>query len=249
MNHIFKSTIAAACALFCAFSPAKEARGQTTLPEGKGKAEFVDNCTACHSARLVTRVKKTPDEWKDNVIKMAGRGTSGTKEDLDNATQYLITFFSTETPTATTATPPPDVKRARRVIADNSCLACHRIENKGMYTGPTLNGLGAHHTTDEIRSAIVSPHPNLTPANSQARLTTAAGTTIVGRVLSQDDHDLRIIDASGEITTYSKPQLRQITPVTSNPMPPSGSRITGEDLDNLVRYLGSLPSLDETPKK
>jgi mono/diheme cytochrome c family protein len=207
MDHKFKVVVGAICALLCALCLSKEAIGQT-LPDGKGKEEFVHNCTACHTAKLVTRIKKTPDEWKINVREMAARGTDGSKEDLDNVVLYLVTNFATDKsgPDAATqsTTPSPtsvgsavlnssEIERAKHLITENGCLACHRIEKQGTYSGPTLNGMGARRSANEIRAAIVSPRHTLNPGYE--------------------------------------------------------GKITGEDLDLLVRYLGSLPSVDESFQK
>jgi putative heme-binding domain-containing protein len=263
MNQKFKVVFGAMCAVLCGLCISNEALGQA-LPDGKGKAEFVHNCTACHRADMVTRVKKTPDEWRKSVDDMAARGTDGSKEDLDKVVLYLDKYYATDkpapaaatqstTPSSTSASPAvlssSELEHVKRIIAENGCLTCHRIEQQGAYTGPTLNGMGARRTTNEIRTAIVSPHPTLDPTNNLIRLTTADGKTLVGRILSQDDHQVRVIDASGEVTTYSKPGLHQFTIINTNPMPSYERKITGEDLDGLVRYLGSLPSVDESVQK
>ena len=261
MDHKFKVVSGAMGTLLCALCISSAAFGQS-LPDGKGKVEFDHNCTACHSAKLVTRNKKTPDEWKKNVFEMAARGTDGSKEDLDNVVLYLVTNFATDKsdPAATQSTKPStsaepaalnssEIERAKRVVTENGCLECHRVEKQGTYSGPTLNGMGGRRTTDDIRTAIVSPHPKLDPSNYLVRLTTADGKTIVGRILGQDDRDVRVIDVSGEVATYSKPGLRQFTIIDTNPMLSYEGKIMGEDLDSLVRYLASLPSLDENVQK
>jgi hypothetical protein len=109
--------------------------------------------------------------------------------------------------------------------------------------------MGARRTAGELRAAIVNPHPTVDPANNVIRLTMANGKTIVGRILSQNDHQVRVIDASGTVATYSKSGFRQFTIINTNPMPSYERKITGEDLDDLVRYLGSLPSVDESVHK
>jgi putative heme-binding domain-containing protein len=253
----------AICALFCWLCLSNAAFGQT-LPDGKGKAEFIHNCLDCHSAGMVLRAKKTPDEWRKNVDDMAARGSDGSKEDIDKVVLYLDTYFATDksgaaaatqsTPTSSASGGPAalnssEIEGAKRVITENGCLVCHRIEKQGAYTGPTLNGIGGRRTTDEIRTAMVHPHPTLEASNKLVQLTTADGKTLVGRILSQDDHDVRIIDASGEVATYSKPGLRQFTIVNTDRMPSYEGKITGEHLDDLVRYLGSLPSADESIQK
>ena len=206
MNQKSKTIFGAMCTLVCGFFLSKGALGQT-LPDGKGKAEFVHNCTACHTAKLVTRIKKTPDDWRKSVDEMAARGTDGSKEDLDNVVLYLVTNFATNNsgPTAAIPSTTPstsagplvlnssETERVKPLIDENGCLACHRIENQGAHTGPTLNGLGARRSANEIRTAIVSPPHTLSSGNT--------------------------------------------------------GKIRGEDLELLVRYLSSLPSLDENVQK
>jgi mono/diheme cytochrome c family protein len=80
----------------------------------------------------------------------------------------------------------------KSILANNSCLSCHRIGAEGGEIGPSLNGVGTRRTPEEIQAAIVTP-----PA------TTRAG--------------------------------------TPNPMPSYGTKITGDDLKNLVHYLSTLP--------
>jgi putative heme-binding domain-containing protein len=262
MDQKFKVTFGAIFAFLCGLCLSMEALAQA-LPDGKGKAEFVHNCTACHRADMVTRVKKTPDEWEKSVFEMASRGTDGTKEDLDNVVLYLDTFYALDKPAPAAVTPstapastsgnsslsppPPSSQsgRMKQVIAENDCLTCHRIEQQGAYTGPTLNGMGARRTGGEIRRAIVTPSPTVGASNSLIRLTTADGKTLTGRILSQDDHQVQVIDASGKVATYLKPGLQAFTIINANPMPSYERRIMGEDLDGLVRYLSSLPAVDD----
>jgi|GEM_PF-1232900 mono/diheme cytochrome c family protein len=204
MNHKLKPVFWTACAFLCGMPLLSQA--PQTLPDGKGKAEFVHNCTACHRADMVTAVKKTPDDWQKSVFEMASRGTDGTKEDLDSVVLYLDKFYSLDKPVPADAKPaaPPaasetptapnhsEIERAKRMIAENNCLGCHRIEQQGASTAPSLNGVGARHTVDELRAAIANHHPS---------------------------------SGSGSI----------------HPEPPYEGKIAADDLNDLVRYLSSLP--------
>jgi len=60
---------------------------------------------------------------------------------------------------------------------------------------------------------------------------------------------VRVMDKSGEVATYVKSELSEFTIINTNPMPSYASKIMGEDLDGLVRYLVSLPSVDENMHK
>jgi mono/diheme cytochrome c family protein len=207
MNRNLKLLLVLGAATAFSLGTSHQVFGQA-LPDGKGKAEFVHNCTACHRADMVTAVKKTPEDWRKSVDDMAARGTDGTKEDLDNVVLYLDTYFALKkpdqtdakqstAPSATSSGPttqnPSDAERVKRVIAENNCLTCHRIEQQGGSTGPSLTGVGKRHTADEIRAAIV--HHHATPNSGN---------------------------------TNSGPSYEK--------------KITGDDLDSLVRYLAS-PSL------
>jgi putative heme-binding domain-containing protein len=263
MDQKSKLVFRAMCALFCGLCISSEAFSRA-LPDGKGKTEFIHNCTACHRADMVTRVPKTPDEWRKSVDEMAARGTDGSKEDLDSVVLYLVTNYGTGKSGSAAATQSPapastlngsaaqnssQTERVKREITENGCLTCHRIEKQGAYTGPTLNGLGARRSANEIRTAIVSPRHTINPGSSLVQLTTSDGKKLTGRILSQDDHSIRVIDASGEVATYSRSGLRQFTIVDTNSIPSFEGKITGEDLDGLVRYLDSLPSVDESVQK
>ena len=48
MDYKLKVALGQACALRCGPGISDHAFGQA-LPDGKGKAEFVHNCTACHA--------------------------------------------------------------------------------------------------------------------------------------------------------------------------------------------------------
>src|ERR1700761_2158928 len=101
-------------ALLCVLCLPGAASAQT-LPDGPGKPEFIHNCLDCHSAGMVLRAKKTPEDWRKNVDDMAARGSDGSKEDIDKVVVYLDTYFAinnsgsaakpSTTPASTTAAP------------------------------------------------------------------------------------------------------------------------------------------------
>lgn len=179
MDHKLK-VVLGACTFLCGLCLSHQAFGQT-LPDGKGKAEFVHNCTACHHASMVVAARKTPEDWRKSVDEMASRGTDGTKEDLDNVVLYLDKYFALDTPAPADAKPsamppstsdghtmlsPSDIEHVKRIIAENGCLTCHRIEQQGAYTAPSLNGVATRHTADEIRAAIISHHSTTSLGNT-----------------------------------------------------------------------------------
>src|ERR1700733_15270430 len=103
--------------LLCGLCLSSAAYAQN-LPDGTGKAEFEHNCLDCHSAGMVLRARKTPDEWRKNVDDMAARGSDGSKEDIDNVVVYLDKYFSADksSPPVTAQATTPSSARGGSVI-------------------------------------------------------------------------------------------------------------------------------------
>jgi competence ComEA-like helix-hairpin-helix protein len=65
----------------------------TTLPAGKGRAEFVRVCGQCHGVEVVIKVTNSADGWAAVVDDMVSRGAQGTQDDFDRVTKYLAVNF------------------------------------------------------------------------------------------------------------------------------------------------------------
>lgn len=82
---------------------------------------------------------------------------------------------------------------AKSIIADNSCLSCHRIGSGGGEIGPSLNGVGTRRTEDQIRATIVHP-PATTSAGAPNPMPSYA-TKITGDDLTSLVHYLSTLPA------------------------------------------------------
>jgi len=203
---------------------------------------------------MVVRLKNTSDGWRGIVDDMVSRGAQGSQVELDNVVLYLSTSFGPDNrvaaPSAQESAPassvpaialsPSVIGNAKRVMAQNGCAGCHRVNSEGSYLGPALDDVGTRRKPDEIRAAIMSPQPKVRPENRQVRLVQHGGKTIAGKILNQDGYSVQMVDAAGKLATYLKSDLREFTIADTNPMPSFGGKITGSELDDLVRYLSSL---------
>ena len=59
-----------AVALFIVVSTAHSTFAQDTLPEGPGKAQVLQLCSACHEAAKATSVKLTREGWVETLDRM-----------------------------------------------------------------------------------------------------------------------------------------------------------------------------------
>lgn len=88
MNQKWKVTLSVVCVLCLSGA----VHGQK-LPDGKGKAELVHDCTDCHGTDMIIQKRRTPEDWKKVVDDMAARGSNATPKDIDNIIRYLSTDF------------------------------------------------------------------------------------------------------------------------------------------------------------
>ena len=229
-----------------------------SLPEGKGKAEFQRICSGCHTVSVATGQRLTHDEWAGVVSDMSSRGAQGTSEEFDNIVNYLSANFGPDNPQASNsapsqaAAPAPvtaitqvpltaeEASKAMGLIQANGCLSCHRVGEEGSYLGPDLNGVGAGHSPEQIRAALVSPNKEVLAENRTVQLVTGDGKTVTGRLLNQDGTSVQIIDSSSQLRSFEKSTLRQFTIVTTNPMSSYADKLSAQDLTDLVHYLSSL---------
>jgi putative heme-binding domain-containing protein len=254
MNERLRRGCITGCAVLVCLVASTALFGQA-LPDGKGKAEFERICTACHTASMSTHTGKTADEWRGVVNDMVSRGAQGSPSDMDNVVSYLSTYFApgkvaAPTPVPATISSAPatpavvlssaEIEGAKRVMAQNGCIACHRVGEEGSFVGPTLNGVGSRRKPDEIRASILQPGAKVQPNNRQVRIVMADGKTVSGRILNQDGYSVQLVDASGHLVSYSKEGVKEFAIVDANAMPAFEGRIAGQDLDVLVRYLRSL---------
>ena len=93
---------------------AGQAPAAASLPEGKGKALALTNCTTCHAANIWTTQHHTRDQWNTIIDQMISKGLSASDEDLDTIGEYLATNFGPvqkdpppPAPAPAPATPPP----------------------------------------------------------------------------------------------------------------------------------------------
>lgn len=203
MNQKFKLVLGTMCALFCWTCLSNAASGQD-LPDGKGKAEFVHNCTVCHGADMVTNVRKTPADWRKTVDDMAARGADGTKEDIDNVYIYVSTNFPLDKSAPTTAAPvaPSSTSSASstqngvyteeqaqqgKAIYTKQCAMCHGDALQGMGPNAPLAGDAFlkkwnGQTMADLFSKTITTMPAIQPGS----LTPAQTAQVLSYILAQN---------------------------------------------------------------
>ncbi len=80
-------------------------QNRTQLPAGDGKAIVERACVGCHTLKVVTSKRATPEQWSNLVDQMVSRGADVDDDEVETLVTYLSKNFP---PVAKTAQPSAD---------------------------------------------------------------------------------------------------------------------------------------------
>jgi putative heme-binding domain-containing protein len=154
-------------------------------------------------------------------------------------TRTILTSSSAARPASTL--PSGDAGRGKLIVESTKaeCLRCHRIGSNGSKMGPDLTDVGTRRQQPQIELALVVPGAEVQPVNRTVRVVTGSGETITGRILNHDTLTLLMIDAQERLRSFQKSTLREWS-IVDTPMPSYRSRLTPQELADVVSYLLSL---------
>ncbi len=120
------------------------------------------------------------------------------------------------------------------------CLTCHRINGRGLRTGPDLSDIGAARTAATIQRSLIDPTSGMWPINRPVRATTRDGRTIRGRRLNEDTFTVQLIDEEERLVSIDKSDLKALELSKTSTMPPAAKVLTPDEVADVVAYLLSL---------
>jgi putative heme-binding domain-containing protein len=134
-----------------------------------------------------------------------------------------------------------DVARGRAVFdGKGGCATCHRVQGRGALNAPDLSGVGLTRTVGALQRSLLEPTSAMVSANRPLTVVTKRGETIEGRRLNEDTHTVQILDGRGRLRSLVKSDLRSVVYGTASPMPSYASRLTSDEIADLVGFLASL---------
>lgn len=121
------------------------------------------------------------------------------------------------------------------------CVNCHRILGNGGMLGPDLSNIGATKSAEDIRESIVDPDADGFGRYKGVTLTMHNGSVVKGVARNRNNYSIQVQDAKGELHLIQMHDVKEIAISEHSPMPRNyGQRLTKEEVDNLVAYLGRL---------
>lgn len=125
------------------------------------------------------------------------------------------------------------------VYRSSGCAACHRIADAGAFIGPELSGIGARRSLRHLRASLVDPGADIALDYRTVAVVDRQGRRLTGIHLNEDEYSVHLRDPGGNLLSFLKSDLSQITLPRESLMPAYAS-LPPFDLENLVSYLGSL---------
>ena len=134
-----------------------------------------------------------------------------------------------------------DVARGRAVFdGKGGCAACHRLQGHGALNAPDLSGVGLTRTVGALQRSLLDPTSAMVSANRPLTAVTKGGETIEGRRLNEDTHTVQMLDSRGRLRSLAKADLRSLAYGAASPMPSYASRLTSDEIADLIGFLASL---------
>jgi putative heme-binding domain-containing protein len=154
----------------------------------------------------------------------------------------LVSYLRTSAKNKTTAVVAGDAARGKTVYdSKGGCASCHRIDGVGSRVGPDLSRVGQARRTADLELALVNPAADVQPQNRFYRVVLKDGTTVTGRLLGHDTFNVQMIDMKEQLRSFVKADTREHGFIDT-PMPSFRTRLTPQELADLVAYLGTLKS-------
>ena len=92
-----------------------------------------------------------------------------------------------------------------------------------------------------LERALLDPDADVTSANRGVRVTLKKdGTTVTGRLLARDMFTVELMDNQGNLKSFLKSELANVTIVTKGLMPSYKGKLSSEEVADVVTYLRSL---------
>jgi cytochrome c oxidase cbb3-type subunit III len=247
--------------IFCGalFVPSLSSQERSTQP-GSGKSVEVGRklfnaiCAACHgldgrgserapNIATAAKARQLSDEQITGIVSdgIPGTGMPGFhslgKPGILAVVGYTRMLQHRVRPVAL----PGNAQQGRLIFFGTAgCSTCHTVAGSGGFLASDLSAYAAAHTLDEIRSAITKP---VAPDSWKGTVTaiTHDGKEYKGIVRNEDNFSLQLQSTDGGFHLFLKSDLERIDRDPKSVMPADyASRLTQEQLDNLVSYMVSV---------
>ena len=192
------------------------------------RADAVEQLTEAEKEALAGLVDSSPGQSLSDLPQPKGPGRTWNRQQLDEVLHEELTK-------------PRNFKHGEIMYAAVLCGTCHRMGTAGGSIGPDLTGVGSRFSQNEILAAIDSPSDEISDQYEASVLTLRDNTTVVGRVLREENDYIFVnqnpYDPSQEVgIQLSEVISRESSPVSTMPSRLL-DRLNEQEVADLMAYL------------
>jgi len=129
----------------------------------------------------------------------------------------------------------------KKMFSAGRCVACHRFQGTGGYSGPDLGSVAKRYSIKDILIAISEPSQSISEQYQASVVTLKDGTTAYGRIIYKNEEEVAVAQNPYNFAEIRKIPADQVTKVELSQvsmMPPATiMTMNGEELSDLMAYL------------
>jgi putative heme-binding domain-containing protein len=249
-------TLPKALALMLVAAPMPVSAQQTNPFDGDfmatraGQALFANRCADCHGADA--KGFSGPDLtllWADGtsderVFQIIRDGVTGSIMPSSTAPDQelwaIVTYVKSISTVPEFLSDIGDAERGQELF-EARCTRCHRVAGDGGRIGPDLSRIGRVRTRETLMQSLRDPGASVDSDFRPVTVVTADGERIRGVTKGEDAFSIQIMDTSQQLRGYMKSDLSDLVREQGSLMPAfTDARLPQQELDDVVRYLGTL---------
>jgi len=171
-----------------------------------------------------------PDRFVSGAARRLQQQATGNSGNITASRKEIVEKF---TPLASKK---GDAAKGKEVFTKN-CAVCHTIAGQGGQVGPDLTGIGARAKADLIIE-IMDPNRSVEGTYRQW-IARTEDDVISGRLLSESNTSVELIDAAGQKHALSRDSLKSLTASNLSVMPEGFEQIPEQDIVDLLDFLST----------
>jgi len=134
-------------------------------------------------------------------------------------------------------------EQGKQMFAAGRCVACHRFQGSGGYSGPDLGSVGKRYTIRDILVAICEPSQSISEQYQASKVVLADGNVQYGRLIYRNELELAIATNPYDLSVLTKMPIGSVASVEPSQvsmMPPATIALMNKDeVRDLIAYLVS----------
>ena len=215
------------------------------------------NCVNCHGpdGDFIPNVDFSHGKFiravsDDDIVHVIINGIPGAGMPSHNFTvaqaELVVAYLRSLANTATHSSGGSGDKARGKTLVEGKgqCLTCHRIRGAGSRVGPDLTDIGNYRRAGELEQSLLDPDADIASTNRFFRVVLKNGTSFTGKLLNQDTFTMQLMNTNEQLVSLQKSDIRESSYVSKSSMPSYKSKLSSQELADVVSYLISLKGVD-----